>query len=96
MSIFIKATLIRSIRTVCQTLASTLPVGFVITPAIIQGLEWSFLYVVFAWLGTGILAGVASVLTSIATGLPEVEFEQHVYMNAEEPDDAEVLENGDK
>ena len=96
MNTFLKASLIRSIRTVCQTLASMIPAGFVITPAIIQGLEWSFLYVVLAWFGTGILAGVASMLTSIATGLPEVEFEQHVYMNAEEPDDAEVFENGDK
>ena len=93
MNTFIKASLIRSIRTVCQTLASMIPAGFVITPSIIQGLEWSFLYVVLAWFGTGILAGVASMLTSIATGLPEVELENNLYMYHDEPADSEVNEN---
>ena len=31
-----------------------------------------------------------SVLTSILTGLPEVEYQQHIYMSAEEPEDSEV------
>ena len=95
MNNFIKASLIRAGRTVCQSLASTIPVGVVITPAIIQGLEWSFLYVVLAWLATGIMAGIASLLTSLATGLPEVEYERHLYMNADEPADAEVKDNDD-
>ena len=62
---------IRALKTVCQTLASTLPVGFVVTPVMIQNLDWSMLYVVLAWLGTGVLSGVVSMLTSLA-GLPEV------------------------
>lgn len=66
-----KAALIRAVKTVCQTLASTLPVGFVVTPVMIQQLDWSAVYVVLAWLGTGLLSGVASMLTSLA-GLPEV------------------------
>lgn len=63
---------IRALKTVCQTLASTLPVGFVVTPVMIQQLDWSAVYVVLAWLGTGALGGVASLLTSMA-GLPEVD-----------------------
>lgn len=90
MNTFIKASLIRCIRTIAQTLTSTIPVGVVITPAIIQGLNWSFLYVILAWLFTGLIAGLASFLTSIATGLPEVEYEHHLYMSADEPEDAEV------
>lgn len=62
---------IRALKTVCQTLASTLPVGFVVTPVMIQNLDWSMLYVVLAWLGTGVLSGIVSMLTSLA-GLPEV------------------------
>lgn len=68
---FWKAALIRALRTVCQTLASTLPVGFVVTPVMVQNANWTVLYVVAAWLGTGLLNGLASLLTSIATGLPE-------------------------
>ena len=83
---FWKATGIRALKTVCQTLASMLPVGYVITPAIVQALDWTVLYIVFAWLGTGLLAGIASVLTSIATGLPEVEYKKNIDMNIPEPE----------
>lgn len=67
-----KAAGIRAIKTVAQTLASTLPVGFVVTPVMVQEANWSFVYVVIAWLATGALSGLASLLTSLA-GLPEVE-----------------------
>lgn len=70
---FIKAAAIRAFRTTCQTLGSMLPVGFVITPAILQTLDWSILYVIGAWLATGLLAGIISMLNSFATGLPEVD-----------------------
>lgn len=96
MNVFWKASLLRALRTVCQTLASMLPVGAVITPSLLQSMDWSFLYVILAWLGTGLLSGVASILTSIATGLPEVDYEQHLYMSHDEPDDSEVIENGEK
>ena len=69
-----KAAGIRALKTICQTLASTLPVGFVVTPVMIQQMDWSAVYVVLAWLGTGVLSGIASMLTSLA-GLPEVENE---------------------
>lgn len=92
---FWKAAGIRCIKTICQTLVSMLPVGVVITPAIIQGLDWSVVYVIASWFGTALLAGLVSILTSIATGLPEVEYSEHIYMSAEEPADAEVKENDD-
>ena len=67
-----RAALIRAVKTVAQTLAGTLPVGFVITPVMIQNANWNYLYIILAWLGTGLVSGVASLLTSLA-GLPEVE-----------------------
>lgn len=70
---FLKAAAIRAARTVAQTLASAIPVGFVITPVMIESANWSYLYIALAWLGTGLLSGIASFLTSIATGLPEVK-----------------------
>lgn len=65
---------IRALKTVCQTLASTLPVGFVVTPVMIQELDYSIVYIVLAWLVTGVLSGIVSMLTSLA-GLPEVQSE---------------------
>ena len=69
---FWKAALIRAARTTAQSLVSNIPVGLVVTPVMIQTLDISFLYIVLAWLATGLLSGVTSVLTSLATGLPEV------------------------
>ena len=65
---------IRALKIIGQNLASTLPVGFVITPVMIQNANWTVLYVVAAWLCTGLLSGVASMITSLA-GLPEVTVE---------------------
>lgn len=67
-----KAALIRAIKTIAQALVSALPVGFVVTPVMIQNADWSIMYVIVAWLLTGLLAGVASMLTSLA-GIPEVK-----------------------
>lgn len=67
-----KAAIIRSIKTTCQTLASTIPVGVMITPVMVQEADWTVIYAVLAWLATGLLSGIASLLTSLA-GLPEVD-----------------------
>lgn len=71
-----KAAGIRALKTICQELVTTLPVGFVITPVMVQQLDWSVIYVFLAWLGTGLLGGVSSILSSIATGLPEVDLSE--------------------
>lgn len=73
--IWLKSATIRAVRTIAQNLVSTLPVGLVITPVMIEKADWQMLYVILAWLSTGLLAGLASFLTSVATGLPEADAE---------------------
>ena len=84
MNNFWKATFYRAIRTVCQTAVATIGSAFVIT-------DVNWLVVVSA----SFLAGILSVLTSIATGLPEVEYAEHIYMSQDEPEDSEVTGDED-
>ena len=87
MDIFWKATLVRAARTVCQTAISTIAVFSTGEIVGVTDVNW--------WLvaSASILAGILSILTSVATGLPEVEYEQHIYMSKEEPEDSEVIED---
>lgn len=62
MKTFAKAAAIRALRTFCQTAVATIG-----TAAIISEVNW------LAVLSASALAGILSVLTSIATGLPEAE-----------------------
>ena len=87
MSTFVKASLIRAARTVAQVAASLLAVDGVTRMA---DVDWIFI------LSASVLAGILSILTSIATGLPEVKFEEHLYMSVDEPNDSEVNEDGEK
>ena len=87
---FWKATGIRALRTICQTAIASIGTAIVITEV-----DWRYV------LSASLLAGLLSVLTSIATGLPEVEYAQHVYMSKEEPEDSsideyEVFDYGDE
>lgn len=59
---FIKAAAIRALRTFCQTAVATIG-----TAAIISEVNW------VAVLSASALAAILSILTSIATGLPEAE-----------------------
>lgn len=59
--IWIKAALIRALKTVAQTAISTIG-----TSAVLSSVDWKIV------LSTAVLAGILSVLTSV-TGLPEVE-----------------------
>jgi len=75
---FWKYTAYRAIRTVCQCAISLIPAS-----ALITEVDWRLVA------SASILAGIVSVLTSIATGLPEVEYAEHIYMSKDEPDDAD-------
>lgn len=70
---FWKAAGIRALKTVCQTLVGAIPAGMVITPVMIQEANWSYLYIIASWVGTALLSGLLSLLTSISKGLPEVK-----------------------
>jgi len=59
---FWKAALIRAVRTICQTAIATIG-----TTAVLQEVNWMLV------LSSSALAGLLSVLNSIATGLPEVD-----------------------
>ncbi len=61
---FIKAMLIRAIRTFCQTSIATIGTAFVLADV-----NWPIV------LSASLLAGILSILTSLATGLPEVDSE---------------------
>lgn len=58
---FWKAALIRAVRTIAQTAVATIG-----TTMVMQDVDWIMVG------SASLLAGVLSVLTSIATGLPEV------------------------
>lgn len=59
---FWKATAIRAIKTICQTAIATIG-----TASIMSDVNWAVVA------SASLLAGILSVLTSIVTGLPEVD-----------------------
>lgn len=79
MNTFIKASIIRAIRTICQCAVSLIPAS-----ALLTDINWVLIA------SASILAGIVSILTSIATGLPEVDYQEHLHMSVDEPEDAEV------
>ena len=84
MNNFIKYALIRAIKTVCQT-----AIGLIPASAVISEVDWRLVA------SASILAGIVSILTSIATGLPEADYDEYINMDVEEPDDAEIFEDED-
>lgn len=82
---FWKASLIRAIRTIAQTAVSLIG-----TAVVMSDVNWHVV------VSASLLSGILSILTSIATGLPEVEYAEHIYMSAEEPEDSEVIEDGEE
>ena len=76
---FWKATLNRAVRTIAQT-----AVAMIGTSVVMSDVKWEMV------ISASLLSGILSVLTSISTGLPEVDYEKHIYMSLDEPDDSEV------
>ena len=79
MNTFIKASLIRAVRTIAQTAVATIG-----TAAALSAVDWRLV------VSASILAGILSILTSVATGLPEVdnyESLQNELEGTEDPDD---------
>lgn len=62
MKSFIKAAGIRAVRTIAQT-----AVAMIGTSLVLSDVNW------WAVVSASILAGILSILTSVATGLPEVD-----------------------
>lgn len=79
MNNFIKYALIRMVRTIAQAAIATIG-----SSAMLSQVDWKLV------VSASLLAGILSLLTSVATGLPEVEYANHIYMSQEEPDDSEV------
>lgn len=82
MNEFIKASLIRAVRTIAQT-----AVACIGTATVLSSVDWKVV------VSASLLSGILSLLTSIATGLPEVEYSQHIYMSADEPEDSAIEED---
>lgn len=59
---FIKCALIRAIKTICQT-----AIAMIGTSSFLSEINW------IAVLSASALAGILSILTSVVTGLPEVD-----------------------
>ena len=85
MSNFIKYALIRAVKTVCQTAVATIGTAFVISDV-----HWGIV------VSASLLAGLLSLLTSVATGLPEAEYAEHIHMSHDEPEDSEVTNDEDE
>ena len=78
---FWKATVVRAFRTFLQVILAVWTAGTVITEV-----PWKVVLL------SAFSAAVYSVLTSILTGLPEVDYEKHIYMSTEEPEDSWIEE----
>lgn len=74
---FFKCASLRAIRTMAQT-----ALGIIGTGTLMSDVNWTMV------LSASALAGILSVLTSIATGLPEVTYAQNEYMSKPEPEDS--------
>ena len=66
MSKFVKCALIRAIRTMCQT-----AIGVIGASTLLSEVHWLTL------LSATLMAGILSILTSVVSGLPEVDMDKN-------------------
>lgn len=78
---FIKSASIRALRTIAQT-----AIAMIGTASVMADVNWQMV------VSASLLSGILSVLTSIVTGLPEVDYAEHIHMSHEEPEDSYVDE----
>ena len=78
---FIRAALVRALRTICQTAIATIG-----TAAVMSDVDWKVV------VSASLLAGLLSILTSITTSLPEVQLQHSAYMDVDEPTDSCIIE----
>ena len=84
----VKAAWVRAYRSFFQALVAQIPAGFVITPAMIQYFKVGYIYVILAVVCNAALYGLASFVTCIVGGLPEVQLADTLQaLNEEEGDD---------
>lgn len=81
---WIKAALIRAIKTIAQTALGMITVG-----AAISEINWLHI------LSVSLVAGIASLLTSIATDLPEASFKENKEIEEEVSDDEPLIPSDD-
>lgn len=82
----LKAAWVRAYRSFLQAVVAQIPAGFVITPAMIEYFKVSYLYVVLAIIANAGLYALASFITCMLGGLPEVEYKKNIDMNIPEPE----------
>lgn len=83
MNNLIKASLIRALWTACEVAVVTIGTN----ATFLSDVNWLMV------LSACCLGFIVTFLKCLATGLPEVKYAEHIYMSAEEPDDAEVVED---
>lgn len=77
---FWRCAFIRAIRTMAQTAVATIG-----TTAVLTDIDWKFI------LSSSLVAGILSILTSIATGLPEVDYIEIKKDEDYDDEDIEIL-----
>ncbi len=81
----LKAAWVRAYRSFFQALVAQIPAGFVIPPAMIQYFKVGYIYVILAVIGNAALYGLASFVTCIVGGLPEVQLADTLYALDNDP-----------
>lgn len=80
MNTLIKASLIRALWTFCEVAVVTIGTN----ATFLSDVNWLMV------LSASVLGFIVAFLKCIATGLPEVDYQKHLYMSVDEPHDAEV------